>query len=73
MIKGFLGDRLIYGSNPIEITDYGLIDDFVIPTQKLVQINPDDIPEDGPWHIPELEIAILEGKCGCREDVEKDR
>ncbi|MBQ8241672.1 MAG: hypothetical protein IJZ38_12740 [Bacteroides sp.] len=66
---GFLCDRLRYGDEEIEVTDYGMLDDFVIPTQELSQINPDDIPEDRPWHIPEPEQAILEGNNGCKEDV----
>ena len=61
-IYGFLCDRLRYGDKEIVVTDYGMLDDFVIPTQELSQINPCDIPEDRPWHIPEPECAILEGK-----------
>lgn len=72
VISGFLCDRLLYGSEATEITDYGMLDDFVIPTQEISQINPDNIPEDRPWHIPEPEIAILEGKCECRDDVIKN-
>lgn len=60
---------LRYGDKEIVVTDYGMLDDFVIPTQELSQINPCDIPEDRPWHIPEPECAILEGKNSCKEDV----
>lgn len=72
VISGFLCDRLLYGSESMEITDYGMLDDFVIPTHELSQINPDDIPEDRPWHIPEPENAILDGNCDCRETVVKN-
>lgn len=68
-IYGFLCDRLRYSDEEIEIIDYGMLNDFVIPTQELSQINPSDIPEDRPWHIPEPEQAILEGKNSCKKDV----
>lgn len=71
VISGFLCDRLLYGSDSMEIVDYGMLDDFVIPSHELNQINPDDIPEDRPWHIPEPKVAILEGDFSCREDVAK--
>ena len=45
-ISGFLCDRLLYGDAGIHISDYGLLDDFVIPSHDLVQIDPDNIPED---------------------------
>ncbi|MBQ2819116.1 MAG: hypothetical protein IJF14_01885 [Clostridia bacterium] len=68
-ISGFLCDRLLYGDSGIRITDYGLLDDFVIPSHDLVQIDPDNIPEDRPWHIPEEKSVVLEGDNQSREDV----
>ena len=68
-ISGFLCDRLLYGDAGTHITDYGLLDDFVIPSHDLAQIDPDNIPEDRPWHIPEESSAILEGANRSREDV----
>lgn len=69
VISGFLCDRLLFGDDAVEITDYGMLDDFVVPSHELCEIDPDDISEDSPWHIPEQEIAILDGKNECREDV----
>ncbi len=69
LISGFLCDRLLYGDAGIHITDYGLLDDFVIPSHDLAQIDPDNIPEDRPWHIPEEKSAVLEGNNQSREDV----
>lgn len=60
-ISGFLCDRLLFGDENVPVTDYGLLDDFVIPIQEARIINPDNIPDDRPWHIPEPEKAVLEG------------
>ena len=68
-IAGFLCDRLLFGDNAIELTDYGMIDDFVIPAHDIAQINPDDIPEDRPWYIPETEVAILDSETKSKSDV----
>lgn len=68
-ISGFLCDRLPFGYENIEITDYGLLDDFVIPAQEIKQIDPDNIPIDNPWHIPENTKVILEGNHSCKNDV----
>ena len=52
-ISGFLCDRLLFGDEQIKITDYNLVDDFSIPVQEMHQIDPDNIPDDRPWYIPE--------------------
>lgn len=59
-ISGFLSDRLLYGNERIQLTDYGMLDDFNIPVQEISQIDPDNIPEDRPWHIPEISAVILD-------------
>jgi len=71
VIMGFLSDRLLYCDDDevIRVTDYGLLDDFIIPAQELNQIDPDNIPEDHPWHIPEKEVVLLEGQYNTKEDV----
>ncbi|PYG88774.1 hypothetical protein LY28_01130 [Ruminiclostridium sufflavum DSM 19573] len=71
VISGFLSDRLLYCDDDkvVRVTDYGLLDDFIIPAQELNQIDPDNIPEDHPWHIPEKEVVILEGQYNTKEDV----
>ena len=68
-ISGFLCDRLLFGDENVPVTDYGLLDDFVIPVQEARIINPDNIPDDRPWHIPEPEKAVLEGIPSSAEDV----
>lgn len=68
-IAGFLSDRLLFGDDAIELTDYGMIDDFIIPSHDIAQINPDDIPEDRPWYIPEPTIAILDLKNTTQLEV----
>ena len=70
-ICGFLSDKLLYSdngtANPID--DFGLLDDFIIPIQELEQIDPDNIPEDKPWHIPEKDIVVLDSPCQTKEEV----
>jgi hypothetical protein len=71
VISGFLSDRLLYcdDNEAVRISDYGLLDDFIIPIQELNQIDPDNIPEDHPWYIPEKEAVILGGPYNTKEDV----
>ncbi len=68
-ISGFLCDRLPFGEENSAITDYGLLDDFIISTQEIRQIDPDNIPLDNPWHIPENDKVILESTHNCKEDI----
>ena len=70
-MNGFLADRLIYlGDNePVRITDYGILDDFIIPVQELEVDDPNNLPEDRPWYIPEKENVILNCVNKSREDV----
>lgn len=70
-MSGFLSDRLLYWNNykPESICDYGLLDDFIIPVQDMEQIDPDNLPEDRPWYIPERNIVIIDRECLCKENV----
>ena len=68
-VSGFLCDRLLFGDDNLPITDYGLLDDFVIPVQEAQIIDPDNIPDNRPWHIPEPENVILEGSPANAKDV----
>lgn len=68
-INGFLCDRLLLSDDDSPITDYGLLDNFVIPVQEENIIDPNNIPDDKPWHIPEPEKVILEGDPTGPEDV----
>ena len=68
-ISGFLCDRLLFGDENVPVTDYGLLDDFVIPIQETHIIDPDNIPDDRPWHVPEPENVILESSPASAKDV----
>lgn len=70
-ISGYLADRLFYcdDDDVFRVSDYGLLDDYIIPIQELNQIDPDNIPEEQPWHIPEMEVVILSGDCSTKEGV----
>ena len=68
-ISGFLCDRLLFGDDNAPVTDYGLLDDFLIPVQEAHIIDPESIPDDRPWHIPELGKVALEGDPTCAKDV----
>lgn len=70
-MSGFLADRLSYWNNdkPEKLTDYGLLDDFTIPIQDLEQLDPDNLPEDNPWYIPEPNIAIIKADNHSANDV----
>lgn len=72
VISGYLCDRLLFGDDNVPVTDYGLLDNFVIPVQEACIINPDNIPDDMPWHIPEPESVILEGTPVNAKDVIKN-
>ena len=68
---GFLADRLLYWNNcePENISDYGLLDDFIIPIQDVEQIDPENLPEDNPWYIPEPKTVIIEAEHCSKEEV----
>lgn len=68
-ISGFLSDRLLFGENLIPIRDYNLLDDFSIPIQELYQIDPDNIPDDRPWHIPEPSSVIIDNNFDSKESI----
>ncbi|MCD8106802.1 MAG: hypothetical protein LUE20_02415 [Oscillospiraceae bacterium] len=70
-MHGFLSDRLLFWNDgsPEYITDYGLLDNFAIPLQDIEQIDPDNISEDTPWHIPEPSVAIIDGDNDTCEKV----
>ncbi len=68
-ILGYLCDRLPYNDTLDFIVDYGLLQDFIIPAQELKQIDPNNIPEENPWHIPEQEKVIINTKTTKSDDV----
>lgn len=68
-ISGFLCDRLSFGDEDCQITDYNLLDDFMIPIQEVCQIDPDNIPYDRPWYIPEQSSVIFENEPDTKESI----
>ena len=65
MIGGFLSDRLLFGNDAIKITDYSLMDSFVIPSQELHPFISDDTLEDRPLYTPESVEVIFERVDNC--------
>ena len=66
-ISGFLGDRLLFGDNQIHLTDYNLLDDFLIPIQEIHQVDPDNISDDRPWYVPEPSVVIFDEDFESKE------
>lgn len=69
VLTGFLCDRLPGGDANLPITDYTMLSDFIIPIQETRIIDPDNIPDERPWNIPEREKVILEGSPSNADDV----
>ena len=68
-IGGFLSDRLPFGDEQIRITDYNLLDDFSIPAQEIKQIDPDNIPKDRPWYVPESSSITVAKEFDSKESI----
>lgn len=70
-IGGFLADHLQHveecGAHYID--DYGVLDDFLIPALEIGHINPDEINDIYPWHIPEEDYVIIKERPNTKEDV----
>ena len=63
-ISGFLSDRLLFGDEMQSVSDYGLLDDFIIPIQEIGQLDPDNIPVSNPWYVPEQSVV------SCSEEMD---
>lgn len=68
-ISGFLSDRLLFSNNQIPLTDYNLLDDFTIPIQEIHQIDPNNIPDDRPWYVPEPSIVVFDEDFESKESI----
>lgn len=71
-ISGFLADRLLYMDDiegPSYVSDYGLLDNFLIPTLEIEQRDPKNMNDLYPWHLPEKDSVILSRKPTSKEDV----
>ena len=72
-ISGFLADHLMYvdEKNSFYINDYNLLDNFLIPAMEVKQIDPQNMYDLYPWHIPEEDIVMISKKSYSVEDVTK--
>lgn len=70
-ISGFLSEHLMYADDDgnFFINDYGLLDDFIIPSLEFDQIDPESVVDAYPWHIPEEESVIISSKTNSKEDL----
>lgn len=70
-ISGFLSEHLMYSDDDGNsfITDYGLLDDFIIPSLEFDQIDPKSMVDAYPWHIPEEKSVIVSDKSNSREEL----
>ncbi|MBQ7543163.1 MAG: hypothetical protein IJT44_12825 [Clostridia bacterium] len=68
-ISGFLCDRLLFSYEQIQVVDYSLLDDFIVPIQEVYQIDPDNIPDDRPWYIPELSKVDVDKEFASKKEV----
>lgn len=70
-ISGFLADRLMYvdDDGATYVSDYGLLDDFLIPALESGQFNPENIIDLYPWHIPEKDVVIISGNPSSQVEV----
>ena len=68
-ISGFLCDRLLFGDDQVFITDYSMLDDFLIPIQEMYQFDPDNIPDDRPWYVPEPKAVIVDESFNSKRAI----
>ena len=70
-IGGFLADHLkhVEESDAHHIDDYGVLDNFLIPALEIGHVNPDELNDLYPWHIPESDTVLIKGKPSRKEDV----
>lgn len=67
IICGFLCDRLLFGDDQTQVTDYNMLDSFPIPIQEIFEKDPDNLPDDLPIYIPEPQIVFPEIKFKSKE------
>lgn len=72
-ISGFLADRLMYvdDDGAFYADDYSLLDNFLIPALEIEPINPGNIIDLYPWHIPEQDAVIIPSKSNSADDVKR--
>ena len=70
-IGGFFADHLQHveecGAHYID--DYGVLDDFLIPALEIGHVNPDELNDLYPWHIPEEDSVLVKGRPSTKDDV----
>lgn len=68
-LDGFLSDRLLFGDEQIKITDYSILDNFAIPAQEMKQIDPENVPVERPWYVPESDAVSIDKNIESKEDI----
>lgn len=68
-ICGFLCDRLLFGDDQQQITDYSLLDDFLIPILSIQQTKTSIPNDDAMWFVPEPKMVIIDEKLESRESI----
>lgn len=69
IISGFLCDRLLFGDDQIQVTDYNMLDSFPIPIQEIFEKDPDNLPDDSHLYIPEPPMVFPEEEFKSKELV----
>lgn len=70
-ILGFLSDHLkcVEGDNAFSVSDYGLLDDFVIPSMEIGVIDPEQVNDLYPWHLPEQETVLIPDGIAMKDEL----
>lgn len=68
-LSGYLSDMFVHKYTETFVSDYSILDDFIIPIQELEQRDPYNIPENSPWHTPEKEKVVLNVLNTTKEEL----
>lgn len=68
-ISGFLCDRLLFGSDKIQVTDYNLLDDFPVPIQFICCDSKKCQQDTLHWYVPELESVSIESEFDSKSGL----
>lgn len=72
-ITGFLADRIMIldddDGSSYYAEDYGLLDKFLIPALESEPIDPENMNDLYPWHIPEKDAVLIPGRPNSKDDV----
>ena len=51
------------------MSDYGLLDDFVIPSMEIGVIDPEQVNDLYPWHLPEQETVLIPDGIAMKDEL----